>query len=201
MPAELSDDAQRLIAVASVLGVTFSLDDIADALGVSVVQRRRRESVVVVGPNYHDEPAGRGVVACIDETPKSTEIIPVALHWSQLLGERLTVVTVAEPVPPPLTVGPVRRKFGPDDDVDGFLRAAVAKWRAQGYDLDTEAVYDPISPTSGLTDYLRSHPSTLVVLGSRARYGLERAIFGSVAAQMMRSSIAPVLAVPRSDAH
>jgi hypothetical protein len=40
VPAELSDDAQRLIAVASVLEVTFSVDDIADALGVSVVQRR-----------------------------------------------------------------------------------------------------------------------------------------------------------------
>jgi hypothetical protein len=29
---QLSGDAQRLIAVASVLGVTFSLDDIADAM-------------------------------------------------------------------------------------------------------------------------------------------------------------------------
>ncbi|HEV7526820.1 MAG TPA: universal stress protein [Acidimicrobiia bacterium] len=164
------------------------------------LMRRRREPVVLVGPNYRNELTGRGLVACIDETPQATEIIPVALHWSKLLGERLTVITVAEAVPPALTSGPVRRKFGPNDDVDGFLRHAVAKWRAQGYDLDTEAVYDPISPASGLTDYLWAHPSTLVVLGSRARTGIERAIFGSVAAQMMHRSLAPVLAVPRSDA-
>jgi DNA-binding CsgD family transcriptional regulator len=35
---ELSADAQRLIVVASVLGVTFSLDDIADAMDASVVR-------------------------------------------------------------------------------------------------------------------------------------------------------------------
>jgi nucleotide-binding universal stress UspA family protein len=110
------------------------------------------------------------------------------------------VITVAEPVPPPLTAGPPRRRFGPDDDVEGFLERMVAPYRAKGYELATEAVYDPVSPVSGVRAYLRDHPAALVAAGTRARTGLARAVFGSTTASIVHESSAPVLMVRRPDA-
>jgi nucleotide-binding universal stress UspA family protein len=165
------------------------------------VLRRRREPVIVVGHAYDDTRidarAGTGVVICVADTRSAEQILPSALHWSALVRERPTVLTVAEEVPPPLGNGPARRTFGPDGDVEEFLEHVAAPYRASAPDLETKAVYDPISPVSGLRDYLLFHPAALVAVGHRGRTGLARAIFGRVAADFVRESTAPVLVVPR----
>jgi nucleotide-binding universal stress UspA family protein len=165
------------------------------------VLRRRREPVIVVGHAYDDTRvdarAGTGVVICVGDTESAEQILPSALHWSGLLRERPTVLAVAEDVPPPIGKGPARRTFGPDGDVDAFLERVAAPYRASAPDLETKAVYDPISPVSGLHDHLLFHPAALVAVGSRGRTGFARAIFGSVAADFVRESTAPVLVVPR----
>jgi nucleotide-binding universal stress UspA family protein len=159
------------------------------------VLHRRRESTVLVGPGYESDLIGRRIVACVDEDRSSLAMIPTALRWSAWLNEPLTLVTVAEPVPPPLTPGPLHRRFGPDD-VDAFLAAVSGTWRAQGYDLETEAVYDPVSVASGVRSYLWTHPATLVAIGSHVPMGVERLLFGSETANIVRESRAPVLVVP-----
>jgi nucleotide-binding universal stress UspA family protein len=58
----------------------------------------------------------------------------------------------------------------------------------------------PDHPADGIRTYLDQHPATLVVLGSRARTGLARLAFGSVAAGIVHTSPAPVLVVPWVDA-
>jgi len=167
------------------------------------VLRRRREPVIVVGHGYDEERidarTGSGVVTCVGDMQSAVEVLPGALRWHRLLRERPIVMTVAEEVPPPLGAGPARRTFGPDGDVDEFLERIVAPYRASAPDLETRAVYDPISPVSGLHDYLLFHPAALVTVGSRGRTGLARAILGSVAADFVRESTAPVLVVPRTD--
>jgi nucleotide-binding universal stress UspA family protein len=72
--------------------------------------------------------------------------------------------------------------------------------RRQGHKVDGLALYDPISPASGLELYLRDHPATLVVTASHARTGPTRIVFGSEAAAIVRRSPSPVLVVPRPDA-
>jgi nucleotide-binding universal stress UspA family protein len=167
------------------------------------VLRRRHEPVVVVGHAYDetriDARAGSGVVVCVGDEQSAEQILPRALRWSQLLRERPTVLTVAEDVPPPIENGPVHRTFGPDGDVEEFLERVVAPYRATAPDLETKAVYDPISAVSGLRDFLLLHPAALVAVGSRGRTGVSRAIFGSVAAAFVRESTVPVLVVPRTD--
>jgi nucleotide-binding universal stress UspA family protein len=116
-----------------------------------------------------------------------------------MLHERLVVVTVAEPVPPPVTVGPARRRFGPDGDVDAFLQSLVRRVLGDDGDVEIRPIYDPISPAIGLCSYLVDRPASLVAVSSRARIGLERLVFGSTAAAMVRCSSSPVLVVPRPE--
>jgi nucleotide-binding universal stress UspA family protein len=75
----------------------------------------------------------------------------------------------------------VRKVFSPDAEVE------------------TKAIYDSISPSVGLCSYLRDRPAWLVAVGSHARTGVERLVFGSVAAAIVRCSLVPVLVVPRPD--
>jgi len=158
---------------------------------------RGHDPVIVVGPIADREQMVEGVVACVDETIASAALVPVALRWAELLHTHATAITVAEPVPPPLTTGPPRRRFGPNDDVDGYLQWMVAPLRANGANIATKAVYNPISPADGLDHYLSANPSLLVVIGSTARLGISRVVFGSTAAKFVQRSTSPVLVVPR----
>ena len=164
------------------------------------VIRRRRQPTIVVGPAFSRERLGQGVVACVDETPLSAEILPVALQWSEWLDSVLTVITVAEPVPPPLMVGPVHRRFGPDEDGEEYLNRLVRPLREQGREVRTRVVYDPVSPASGLRQHLWDHPAALVAVSSRVRRSIRHPVLGSSAAAMVRQSLVPTLVVPRADA-
>jgi nucleotide-binding universal stress UspA family protein len=164
------------------------------------VIRRRRQPTIVVGPSFERERVGKGVVACVDENPRSAELLPVACRWAEWLDAPLTAVTLAEPVPPPLTAGPVRRRFGPDEDVDEYLDWLVAPLRNDCRELETKAVYDPISPASGLRSLLWDQPAALVALGAHVRWAIRHPVIGHVAAAMIHQSPVPALVVPRADA-
>jgi nucleotide-binding universal stress UspA family protein len=90
----------------------------------------------------------------------------------------------------------VRRRFGPSGDAEAFLRSVTGALGAAGADVTTQVVWDPISPAEGIRSYLREHPASLVVVGSRARHGFARAVFGSVATGIVHASPSPVLVVP-----
>ncbi|HSS10127.1 MAG TPA: universal stress protein [Acidimicrobiales bacterium] len=163
------------------------------------VVARGHDPLVVVGPMVEKPATGAGVVACVDETLESEAAIRVAQHWAGLLlSEPMTVIVVAEPVPPPVR-GPARRRFGPDGDVEAHLASLVAPFRAEGAKIRTEVVYDPISPADGIRTYLDDHPAMLVVLRSRARTGLARLAFGSVAAGVVHGSGSAAVIVPWVD--
>ena len=165
------------------------------------VVARGHDPLVLVGPLPADRPRGHGVVVAVDDTPASAALLPVGLDWSRLLREPLTVTTVAEPVPEPLRPErPFHRMFGPDGDVHEFLDRLVAPLREQGQEVETLALFDPISPAEGLEIYLKEHPASLVVVSSHARTGPTRLVFGSVAAAIVRRSPSPVLVVPRPQA-
>ena len=134
----------------------------------------------------------------MDDSPAAIELVRVASTWAERLGEALGVVTVAEPVHPPVTDRPVHRRFGPDGDVDSYLQELAEPWRRPGRDVATRAVYDPISPSEGIKTLIDNHPVTLLVTGTRARRGIARLALGSVSARIVHASEAPVLVVPPS---
>ena len=156
----------------------------------------------VVDPDPGDEmatpPLGVDhLVACVDGTPASERGLPVAAAWAHALGMRLTLVTVAEPSPPPVRIGaPWRRHHGPNEDADEYIRRLGEQWAPVAPGLDSFVVYDPISAAAGMTDYLAAHPTGLLAVTSHLRDRVAHMVFGSGAADIVHTSTAPALVVP-----
>ena len=171
-----------------------------------IIERVRRP-VVVAGPLVlHPDPDDRAVaaplgadrlVACVDGSPTSESGLPVAAAWADALGMKLTLVTVAEPCPPPVRIGaPWRRHHGPNEDADEYLRRLGDAWATEAPGLDTSVVYDAVGAGPGMRDYLAAHPAGLVAVTSRLRHPLPHLVFGSGAADIVHASGAPALVIP-----
>lgn len=172
---------------------------------------RGGQPVVVAGPFVVDPDAEDHtatpplevdhLVACVDGTSASEGGLAVAATWAHALGMKLTLVTVAEPSPPPVRIGaPWRRHHGPNEDADEYLRRLGERWAPESPGLDTFVVYDPVSPAAGMKDYLASHPAGLVAVTSRLPDRLAHLALGSGAAEIVHASTAPALVVPTGTA-
>ncbi len=161
------------------------------------VVARSEQPVVVVGPEVAEVPIGAPgrILAGVDGSPGSEQVLAVAVAWAAALGLPLTVTTVAEPVPA-VSDDPNRfsRRFGPDTDA-GVYVTALAERLAGEVPVDAVALYDPISVSDGLVDHLRARPATLVAVTTHARTGVSRAVLGSTAGKIVSSCPAPVLLV------
>jgi len=121
----------------------------------------------------------------------------MASTWSAALGMSLTILTVAEPINPPMRAeGKWIRRHGPDTDADEYIAHLVSEWQRSRPDTTGQVVYDPISPAEGLTAHLREHPAGLVAVNTHARSGLRGLFLGSTAASIVRTSVVPTLVVP-----
>lgn len=93
---------------------------------------------------------------------------------------KLSIVTVAEPCPPPVRIGaPWRRRHGPNEDADEYC-----------------AVSEPISLAPGMKHYMAAHPTGPIAIASHLRTGVAHVAVGSAAANIVHGSTAPALAVP-----
>jgi nucleotide-binding universal stress UspA family protein len=150
----------------------------AGSVAMAVIARGRHP-VVVTCPLVEPR-VGSGVLACVDQGPQAGLVVATARRWAELLGETVTVVTVAEP----------------DRDAEAVLAAAAGPVRERGPRLEALAIHDPIGPSCGLHQRLREAPASLVVAGSRAGEGLARLVLGRVAGTLVRHSPSPVLLLP-----
>ena len=166
------------------------------------------EPIVVVGP-LADRPSPflesvppvplsvPRLVACVDGTPPSESLLPVAGRWADALAMSLTIVTVAEPsAPPALADATWNRRHGPEEDGGAYAARLAEKWKDVATEVDAQVVYDPISPADGVRAYLDQHPAGLVAVTTHARSGLQRLFLGADAANIVYASTAPTLVVP-----
>lgn len=162
------------------------------------ITTRADRPVVIVGPAFSPatRPVDAPVVACVDGTPASEQVIPIALEWAGALGVALSVVTVAEPIPAPLPGRSWRRMHGPDEEADGYMDALLERHRGGGVAVDGIVVYESVSVARGLADHLALHPASVVAVATHARRGVPRFVRGSAAADIVRQVRIPVLAVP-----
>lgn len=151
--------------------------------------------VIVVGTNAAPGPAGAPVVALVDGSAASEVAIPVAGEWARRLGVALVVTIVVNPTED--RVAPRNRL--PDDpapfDPDEYVRTIAANCNGEGIAARAHVIQYTSHPAEGLAIYLGRHPAQLVVASARARTGLSRLVFGSVASRMIHESSAPVLVV------
>ena len=159
---------------------------------------RSSDPLVLIGPQAPDDHrlAGR-LVACVDGSTPSESVLPTAASWAAALGLGLSIVTVAEPVPDPVTPGaPYHRMHGPDIVAEDYIDRLVQHWQGHGLDVDGDAVYDPVSVAGGLADYLEGRAAALVAANTHARTGIARLVLGSVTAGIVHHAAAPVLVIP-----
>jgi nucleotide-binding universal stress UspA family protein len=142
-------------------------------------------------------PADAPVVVTVDGSEASEAAIDVAVDWAAALGVELRILTVAEPVPEPISGRQAHRAHGPDGDVGAYLDGLLQRVTSPGGPVTrTVVVDDPIGAAPGLRSWLPQHPAQLVVTTTHARTGLQRLVVGSTAAAIVHSSSVPVLLVP-----
>jgi nucleotide-binding universal stress UspA family protein len=185
---------------------------LAGSVTVDVLQRCRRP-VITVGPQADRPPALVGrhkrrpmhfphpleirrIVACVDGSPHSETVLPVAAQWAAALDMTLTVLTVAEDVSSTAS-GAMQRRWGPPDP-SAYVEELATRWRDVVAATTSAVELDPIGVASGLRAHLSREPAGLVALTTHARSGLDRMRLGSSAADIVRTVPVPALVVRAS---
>lgn len=137
------------------------------------------------------------VVACVDGSPESEAVLPVAAGWARALDMSLTILSFIDDAPAPLRPQPPTDQYGSTDDPRAYLRDLAARWQDEVTDIHPLVIPEPIGPASGLRQYLARHPAGLVAVATSGRTGWRRLLRGSAADQMVRASTAPCLVVPQ----
>lgn len=135
------------------------------------------------------------VVACVDGSTTSEEVLPVAAGWARALDMSLTILTIAADSPVPLRP-PKDALYGASGDSTSYIDALVERWRHTASEVTGQVVLDPLGPASGIRAHLDQHPAGLVALTSSARTGMQRLLLGAAAASMVHASVSPCLVVP-----
>jgi nucleotide-binding universal stress UspA family protein len=164
--------------------------------------------VVVLGPsadnpgwwprprNWPEPLSVPRMVACVDGSPASEQILPVATAWAEALGLSLTVLTVIEDAPPPIRPDPGPSRFGAHADAHSYVEHLVEQWSSQLPDTTGDVVSDPLGPAAGIRAYLERNPAGLLALTTSARSGVQRLRLGATAAGIIHASTVPCLVAP-----
>jgi nucleotide-binding universal stress UspA family protein len=157
------------------------------------VARSQPEPLVAIGP-HADVPRcdARRVVACVDGTATSEQILPLAGGWARRLDATLDIVAVVEPLPPLPTHGE-RHGRGALTSPTAYVTELTRRPELVGLDVEAHVAFDPLGPEQGLVGHLAIHPATLVATTSRLRIHVDRALHGSTASRIIHASPVPVL--------
>jgi nucleotide-binding universal stress UspA family protein len=134
------------------------------------------------------------LVACVDGTKTSEQVLPLAAGWATALGMSWTILTVANDTPSMRSED--QRDPAHVIDPEGYVDSLVEQWRKASPVVDGEVVRDPISPASGIRHHLDQRPAGLLALTTHGRSGLQRMRFGARAANIVRTASVPCLVHP-----
>lgn len=166
------------------------------------VLQRSSEPLVALGPmadNPGWSPRPRSwpeplsvprIVACVDGSDTSEQVVPIAAMWARALSMSLTILTVAEDAPPPAEP---ERRYGSSGVAETYIEELVLRWRGNAPDVDGEVVRDPVGLASGIRMHLDQRPTGLVAVTTHARSGMRRVLLGAAAASIVHASVAPCL--------
>jgi nucleotide-binding universal stress UspA family protein len=159
------------------------------------VLRHVARPVVLVGPEtVTNGDALTRLVACVDGSAHSEEILPVAARWAGDLGLRLDLVQVLSTVQ-----GRGAQAVASGDVMETSYVRALSRWVAsQGVSPEWDALHgkDPVDP---ILAYASQVPGTIIALATHGRTGWSRVAMGSVAMRIAHTSPTPLLVVRPPD--
>ena len=103
---------------------------------------------------------------------------------------------VVESVPDTADERATHRVVGPDGDPAAYVARAVSGLGADGVEVTTCVIADPIGPFEGLSDFLSDNSVVLIAVARHAREGLFRLLHRSLTAHLVDRGPCPVLALP-----
>jgi nucleotide-binding universal stress UspA family protein len=140
------------------------------------------------------------VLLCTDGSELAREALAAGLA---VLGpaERVVLATVTEPLDPMLVTGTgiAGGVVSPDEfdriagSRDTEARIALEETQSALGLTDAEVVTLDGAPGSAICDFASSLPASVIVMGSRGRGGLRRAVLGSVSDHVVRNAPCPVV--------
>jgi nucleotide-binding universal stress UspA family protein len=170
------------------------------------VVRHSPVPVLVLRPLEWDTPVDltrrphvRNILVAVDGSELAGRVVPPAARIGRVLGGEFTVFMVREPAPAEVLPGLEPYRL-PDDWEPGpgaekarkYLDRVARTLRDGGATAHTKL--EPAGPPAeAILDFAHRHPGTLVALATHARSGLTRLLAGSVADQVIRNGIGPVL--------
>ncbi len=139
------------------------------------------------------------VLVALDGSPAVEQIVEPAVALAGLMGSRVTLLRVVEPLPP-FGVDPVTYSAETDDpglelqlqEARGYLDGVARGLRAKHLDVDTIVLVHP-HPATAIVEEAEKEHGTLIALQTHGRRGLARLVLGSVADKVIRSTTLPVL--------
>jgi nucleotide-binding universal stress UspA family protein len=136
------------------------------------------------------------MVACVDGSASSEEVLPVATAWARALGMSLTIVTVVADAPSPIRPRPTDGSYVEGPTPESYIDTLVGRWQLDDIQVSGQVIRDPLGPARGIQAYQEGHNIGLVALTTHARSGLARVLFGAAAANIVHASLVPCLLVP-----
>jgi nucleotide-binding universal stress UspA family protein len=161
----------------------FALTSLAEQ-----VFRDAEVPVMVIGPNTD---TSRGLpmvelVASLDGSPASEQILRTAAAWARTMKIKLILVGVV-----------ADNAAGPHTGEIDYLKAHAAALSSQVPDTTFELISAP-DPVTGIVDFLRAHDDAVLLMSTHGRSG-GKGLLGNVALGVLgRSPRAVVLAKPLS---
>lgn len=137
------------------------------------------------------------IVAAVDFTDASSEVVSLAAAFARKLGSKLVLVHAVEP-PFPTTPGglAIHEDIAPPLDMARGLMARLADATSQP-DLELETEVRVGAPDAVVTDLARAGNARLIVVGTHGRGAIGRLFLGSVAQKIvMRAPCATLVTRP-----
>jgi len=146
--------------------------------------RKTDRPLMLVGRSCRDDFLERGheLLVCVDTVPAATALAPAVGAWSELLGLRVSVATVAHPLDVPSAEDP-EAVLGPLAKALGRAGGSSARLLRSSY------------PAGALADCADDLPAALMAMTTHARTGLPRFVLGSVTMAVLHHAPCPVLVV------
>lgn len=126
------------------------------------------------------------ILVPLDGSPLAERALPFARRLAHASGARLNLIRVADHF---------EERLAGDEEAQTYLDVLFAGLAEAGLTGETQVLASRHHPANAIVDRSHGH-ADLVVMATHGRSGLGRAIYGSVAEDVLRQAEVPVLMVP-----
>ena len=132
------------------------------------------------------------VLVALDRSPQAAIVLEQALEMVKMFKAECTLYTLAEDIPDFGEGIATELSEQIQQEADKALKAALAKATAMGIQAKT-VLGSGGSAADGILDMAEGEGSSLIIMGSRAKTGLDRFLIGSVATKVVSHATCSVL--------